>query len=52
MEENREKDEHMFELGGKLYEYEARIREIEEEKQREIEELNNNLNLKYDEDYQ
>jgi chromosome segregation ATPase len=42
----------MFELGGKLYEYEGRIREIEEEKQREIEELNNSLNVKYDEDYQ
>jgi len=28
------------------------MREMEEEKQREIEELNNNLNVKYDEDYQ
>jgi hypothetical protein len=29
-EENREKDEHMFEMGGKLYEYENRMREMEE----------------------
>ena len=42
----------MFELGGKLYEYENKMREMEEEKQREIEELNNSINLKYDQDYQ
>lgn len=52
VEENKEKDEHMFEMGGKLYEYETRIREVEEEKLREIEELNNSLSVKYDEDYQ
>jgi chromosome segregation ATPase len=52
LEENREKDESMFELGGKIYELESRMKEMEEEKAREIEELNNSLNVKYDEDYQ
>jgi len=42
----------MFEMGGKIYEYENRMREMEEERLKEIEELNNNLSLKYDEDYQ
>lgn len=35
-------------MGGKIYEYENRMREMEEEKMREIEELNNNLSVKYD----
>jgi hypothetical protein len=38
----------MFELGGKLYEYENRMREIEEEHQRQLEEISTNFNLKYD----
>ena len=52
LEENREKDEHMFELGGKLYEYETKMRDLEEDKLREIEELTHSFNIKYDEDYQ
>lgn len=52
LEENKEKDEYMFEMGGKIYELENRLKEADEEKQREIEELNTNLNVKYDEDYQ
>lgn len=42
----------MFEMGGKIYELENRLKEADEEKQREIEELNTSLNVKYDEDYQ
>lgn len=42
----------MFELGGKIYEYENRMRELQEEHQRQIEEVNTNFNVKYDEDYQ
>ena len=52
LEENREKDEAMFEMGGKIYEYEGWMRELEDEKQREIEEVSNSLNVRYDEDYQ
>ena len=52
LEENREKDEHMFELGGKLYEYETKMRDLQEDKLREIEELTHSFNIKYDEDYQ
>ncbi len=39
-------------MGGKIYEYQNRMREMEEERLKEIEELNNSLSLKYDEDYQ
>lgn len=42
----------MFELGGKIYEYENRMRQLEDEHQRQIEEVNTNFNVKYDEDYQ
>ena len=52
LQQNREKDEHMFELGGKLYQYEAKMRQLEEEKHRQLEEMSNNFNIKYDEDYQ
>ena len=41
----------MYELGGKLYEYESHLRQVEEDKQRELEEVTTSLNLKYDEDY-
>lgn len=37
LEENKEKDEYMFEMGGKIYELENRLKEADEEKQREIE---------------
>ena len=52
LEENKENDDYMFEMGGKIYELETRLKEADEEKQREIEELNTSLNVKYDEDYQ
>lgn len=34
LEENREKDENMFEMGGKIYELEGRMKEMEEERLR------------------